>query len=201
MRAFPFISLLPFVFLIFSIAGIVLITLGVRGRPIFAAPRCRKCGYDLRNISFASDDVGNFPECGTTLSSPDAVTFGRWRRQPKKIVWGVVFVALPWIIGLAMMFVVRNRMVTAVAGPGALPSQTTPALIAALPANLNTPWHWQELERRLKANQLTQADVDAAFAALTTSLNADRAIGKDRQPLHWCGNFISAAMAANSGRR
>jgi hypothetical protein len=84
MRAFPFISLLPFVFLIFSIAGIVLITLGVRGRPIFAAPRCRKCGYDLRNISFASDDVGNCPECGTTLSSPDAVTFGRWRRQAEE---------------------------------------------------------------------------------------------------------------------
>ena len=95
-------SIIPFVFLIFSVAGIVVVTLGVRGRPIFAAPRCRKCGYDLRNVSFTSDDVGNCPECGTPLSSPDAVTFGRWRRQPKKIVWGVVLVALTFVPALAL---------------------------------------------------------------------------------------------------
>jgi hypothetical protein len=199
MRAFSLISLLPFVFILFSIAGIALITLGVRGLPIFSAPRCRRCGYDLRTIHFTSDDVGNCPECGNALSSPDAVTYGRWRRQPKKIVWGVVLVAVPWLVGLTMMFVVRNRMTTAVAtGPGALPSQSTSALLAALPANLNAPWHWQELERRLKANQLAPADVDVAFAVLAASLNADRAAGKTRQPLHWCGSFIATALTTKS---
>ena len=46
--------LLPILTIALTVVGIVLVTLGVRGRPVFALPRCRKCGYDLRNMQFLS---------------------------------------------------------------------------------------------------------------------------------------------------
>jgi hypothetical protein len=199
MRAFfPLISIVPLLCIALSITGIALITLGLRGRPVFSSPRCRKCDYDLRNMQFLSGEVGNCPECGVSLATPDAVTFGRWRRQPRRIVWGSVLLVLPWFGLVGLFFVMRSRAVVAVGGPTAVASQTTPALLASLPASITTPWTWQELERRLKANQLAQADVDAAFAALAKSLNADRAAGKSRQPLHWSGSFVDAALKAKA---
>src|SRR5215203_1954897 len=107
---FPFIQLLPLLFIGLTVFGIVMITLGLRGRPIFASPRCRKCNYDLHNMQFLSEEIGNCPECGVSLASPNAVTFGRWQRQPRRIVWGVVLVALPWVLGVAMFYILRSNM-------------------------------------------------------------------------------------------
>ena len=74
--------LAPILLIAVTVVGIVLITLGVRGRPVFASPRCRKCGYDLRNMQFMSAEIGACPECGARLSGTDSVTFGRWQRRP-----------------------------------------------------------------------------------------------------------------------
>ena len=88
--------ILPFLAFAGAIAGIVFVTLGVRGRPVFSSPRCAKCGYDLRNMQFMSDEIGNCPECGAPLAGPTGVTFGRWERRPKQVVLGVALLALPW---------------------------------------------------------------------------------------------------------
>ncbi|MGB7160894.1 MAG: hypothetical protein WBD40_22715 [Tepidisphaeraceae bacterium] len=189
-------SVIPLVILALSIAGIVVLTLGVRGRPIFSSPRCAKCSYDLRNVQFLSQDVGNCPECGAALSALGGVSFGRWQRRPRQIVWGFVLLALPWILAIPTAYVMRRMYVTPVpAGPMSVANQPTSALLASLPANLNAPWHWQELEKRMKAGTLTTADVDAAIAVLVKNLNAARAAGKDRQSLHWCDTFITAAVS------
>src|SRR5215207_5998107 len=118
-------ALLPLVAVAFAIAGVVMIALGIRGRPVFGLPRCAKCGYDLRNVPFASVADGaemKCPECGQTLADPAAVTFGKWQRQPKRIVAGVVVLVAPWLFLLLLfvasrLFAARPPIVTA--GPTA----------------------------------------------------------------------------------
>jgi hypothetical protein len=188
--------LAPVLLIALTVVGIVLITLGVRGRPVFASPRCRKCGYDLRNMQFMSSEIGACPECGAALSGTEGVTFGRWQRRPKQIVIGILLLALPWAGVIPAMYLFR-RAGGPVAGPTGVAAQTTPALLASLPKAVNSPWEWQELERRLTAGNLTTADVDAAFSALATRLNANRAAGQRRQPPHWYGNFVAAALKSN----
>jgi hypothetical protein len=171
-----------------------MITQGVRGRPIFALPRCRKCGYDLRNMQFMSSEIGNCPECGAPLSAKNGVTFGRWQRRPWLIVIGVALLALPWLAAIPAAYLARRVTPVPMGGPGNVATQTTPALLASLPKSVSQPWEWQELERRMTAGNLTTADVDAAFSALTAQFNAARAAGKQRQPTHWYGSFIKAAL-------
>ena len=184
---------MPVLLIAVTVLGIVLITLGVRGRPVFASPRCRKCGYDLRNMQFMSAEIGACPECGASLSGTDGVTFGRWQRRPKQIVVGVLLLVVPWLAVIPTTFLFR-RIAGPMPGPTGVAAQTTPALLASLPKAMNSPWEWQELERRLTAGNLTTADVDAALAALAARLNANRAAGRKRQPPHWYGNFVAAAM-------
>ena len=185
--------LMPILLTALTVVAIVLITLGVRGRPVFALPRCGKCGYDLRNMQFMSDEIGNCPECGSPLAGPSGVTFGRWQRRPKQIVVGVILLVLPWA-GLVPATYVMRRTQVAVGGPAGVSGMTTPALLASLPKATNSPWEWQELERRMTAGSLTTADVDAAFAALAKKFNADRAAGRPRQPPHWYGGFVASAI-------
>ena len=62
-------------------AAIVLVVVGVRGRPVFQSPTCAKCGYDLRSMNFMSADVGVCPECGANLGVHGAVNFARLQRR------------------------------------------------------------------------------------------------------------------------
>ena len=196
-----FLTFIPLLAVAVTAAGLVLLTLGVRGRPVFASPRCAKCGYDLRNMQFLSQEsVGNCPECGIKLSEPGAVSFGTWRRQPRRMIAGVLLILLPWI-AVAATFAFRAQIVVlspVVAGPQAKATMTTPALLASLKTTVNSPWDWQELDRRLRAGNLTPAEVDAALAVLTADLNAQRAAGKQRQPLHWADGFIRSAIKSGS---
>ncbi len=185
--------LIPMAFIAITILGIVVVTLGVRGRPIFASPRCRTCGYDLRNMQFMTDEIGACPECGTDLSGATGASFGRWQRRPRQIMLGVVLLVLPWIAMIPTSYFLRRTQGPGT-GPTAVAAQATPALLASLPMSTNSPWPWQELERRTNAGSLTTAHVDAAFASLSAHFNAERAAGKPRQPPHWYGGFIATAI-------
>ena len=208
--ASPFyVALLPLIALAFAVAGIVMIALGTRGRPVFGLPRCAKCNYDLRNMSFATVPDGaeiKCPECGQSLADPAAVTFGKWQPQRKRILAGVIVILAPWLfVGLlfvaARLFAARSTPIglTPVTPAGAYlsPQQRaalpTPALLARL--KVDEPWGWQELERRRAAGQLSQADADAAIGALITDINAKRARnGGRREPLHWVDTFLKPAI-------
>ena len=200
MSSYSILPLVPIFIVLFSVAALVLITLGVRGRPVFSSPRCGKCGYDLRNVQFmAQESVGNCPECGASLADATAVSFGKYQRQPRRIVFGIVLLILPWVLAAGLAFYVRSSAVAVRAGatlsPQARASLATPALLASLKTTLNEPWTWQELERRMQRGELSQEDVDAAFGLLIADLNAKRAAGKRPEPLHWADRFIKPAIA------
>ena len=184
--------LLPLLFVGLSVAGVVLLTLGIRGRPIFALPRCARCKYDLRNMPFTSAEIGNCPECGANLAAPDAVTFGGWRRRPRQIVFGVVLLLLPWAVSVPLAFMARQQMIAT--GPGGAPAKTNAALLVGLPASVTQPWDWQELERRLRAGTLNGEELDKALNVLAAHLRQQRDAGKPREPLHWAGTFVDAAF-------
>jgi hypothetical protein len=196
---------IPVIIVIFSLVGLVLIVLGVRGQPIFSSPRCAKCGYDLRNVQFMSDEaVRNCPECGNDLARVAAVSFGKWQRQPKRIVYGVALLLLPWALGFGIAVYARSRAIATAGGGGGsrgyvAPAQraamSTPALLANLKLTVDQPWDWQELEGRMRRGQLTQADVDAAFATLTAHITAKHAKTGRREPIHWADGFLKSAIA------
>ena len=201
-----FIPLSPVLIAIFALAGVVVTALGIRGRPVFASPRCRKCGYDLRNVQFMNADAAmKCPECGQSLADPAAVSFGTWQRQPRRIVWGFALIALPWVAGLAL-FALRSRMQPATAAatgstfltPQQRAALPTSAFLARLKTTANEPWDWQELQARMSRNQLTQSEIDQALAILTANIAARRAKSGRREPLHWADQFVKPAVANGS---
>jgi hypothetical protein len=133
------------------------------------------------------------PECGADLTGPKALLFMRGQgRRWGLIVWGVALLLMP-IIGNAILLVVRT-----VAGPspGGLGILSTQQLVEQrLPKQIDEPWVWNELERRLLAGSLTQQDVDNAIKKLTSHMTAAQPKGWDR-PLSWQRNFLKSADQA-----
>jgi hypothetical protein len=183
----------PLIALAMVIAGIVLVTLGLRGRPVFSMPRCSRCSYDLRALNFMTADIGKCPECGADLSAPGAVNFAHLQRRPGTVVLGMLLTVSPLLLLLVLPVTSsRSRMA---ATPAALPTQSTAFVLSYVAATVNQPWGWQELEKRLAAGQLSVAEVDKALATLTVSLNKNRAAGRDQQPLSWTGRFVELATS------
>lgn len=177
--------------------GLILLTLGIRGRARFSSPTCAKCNYDLRAANFMVGTPGACPECGTDLAGPRAVSFGRYERSRKKIIAGIGLFLLPFLVIFGFILIRMTSMFGRVAsGPSALPSQTTAQILAGLPAVAAQPWSWQELSTRLKAGRLSSAEVDAAMTVLTQSITAERAKNPSPQPLHWADDFVKDAIAS-----
>src|SRR6266496_5872905 len=175
------INLAPIALIAVALVGLIVLTLGVRGRPDLSSPRCARCSYDLRAVSFMSEQsAGVCPECGAQLSESGAVSFGKWRRQPRLVIGGLTLIALPVLVGLGLGAMPRSRSAAMVAavGPANRSSQPTSAILASLPKSINAPWDWQELDRRLRAGSLSAADVSSAVGILITQLQADRAAGR-----------------------
>jgi hypothetical protein len=181
-----------------STGGLILLAFGIRGQPSFAAPRCRKCNYDLRGLlATAPASLGACPECGAGLDSSDAVSFGRWRRHGRMIVLGVMVMILPWAAGLALTLFRASVTATAFArtSPMNRSTMSVPALLASLRTTVTSPWDWQELQRRLAGGSLTSADAASAVNVLINYLKSENAIGRPRKPLNWPGPFLQAAIA------
>lgn len=186
----PAIALFVFpALLLIVIAAAVLIVRGLLGVQLFTEPRCMKCGYDLRKTRFEDEGSRGCPECGADLNQPKAVKFGKRQRKPKLIVAGLAVGVLPIVL---LMFVSTTRVMSGGANRSHL---SNAALIANLAMNANQPWDWQELQRRLTANRLSNAEVDQAIAQLTVYLNQQRAAGQRQGPLHWSDQFIRLALA------
>ncbi|HEY7088568.1 MAG TPA: hypothetical protein VH518_10795, partial [Tepidisphaeraceae bacterium] len=184
--------------LILLIVGAALLGMGLRGSPVFTSPRCARCNYDLRAMNFMSGQIGSCPECGADLSAPRAVTFGRLQSRRGLVGLGATLMTLSLLAAVLIPFAVRatrsGGAATVAIGPAASSARTTPALLASLPATINQPWDWQELERRLGNNTLTTADVDAAFNVLIADLNAKRAAGQYVGALPWVDGFLKLAI-------
>lgn len=196
MSVVNWIGILVFI-LVFTLPtiGIVLITLGIRGRARFSSPTCAKCHYDLRAANYMGGAPTACPECGTDLTPPKAVSFGRYERSAKKIVVGIVLVLLAIAVPVGFAFV--QRSVYSANNPAVLPSQTNAQVLSGLATTASQPWGWQELESRLKRGRLNQTEVDAAIKALIQEIKANNAKNNSSQPLHWANDFVKAAI--NSG--
>jgi len=106
--------------------------------------------------------------------------------------WGVVLLVTP-LIGIGAAFAARRFIGP---GPGSLGLQSTQQLLQQrLPSQVDQPWVWNELERRLQTKTLSQKDVDDAVKILIAHMTTTRPNGWD-QPLNWQCQFLSKATQA-----
>ena len=173
------------------VPGIVLCVLGLVGRQTFTEPRCVRCKYDLRKTRFEDEEAKACPECGSDLSRPRAVRFGRRQRRLRFLAAGAVLLLLLPVAGVLLV-----RLQSFGGARGAARSKSNAALIAGLPAGAQEPWDWHELERRLRAGRLSAAEVDQAIAQVTAYLNQQRTAGKTVRHLHWARGFVELAITS-----
>lgn len=191
-------SLAPFAFFLvvffgaFVFAGILL-RFG-RGAPSLSEPRCAKCDYDLRGFS------GSAPvrcsECGADLTVPHAVLWGKLPPRPRRFWIGLAamispVLLLPLLLLGVKAVAVRTIGVNSPGSPG-FSSRSNAQVIASLATSANTPWDWQELERRLAAGTLSNAEVGQAIDKLIAFLNTQ----PTNQPLPWSDPFLAKADLA-----
>ena len=180
-------TIVPFVLAIGTVLWI-----GFHRSPIWSLPVCATCRRDLR--WFDLNEVASCPECGADLTASKALAFERSRyRSGQMIAWGFVLLLMP-VIGIAGTILVR-----AVAGPtpGNLGLRSNQEVIQKrLLPQVDQPWVWQELERRLAAGKLSQKEVDEAVKILIGHMTTTKPNGWD-EPFHWQDGFLKAATSAD----
>jgi hypothetical protein len=162
-----------------------------RSVPILTEPRCAKCNYDLRG--YAGEVPTRCSECGADLTARNAIAWGTYRKRSPL-----------WRIGMALIipfgfliFVMLGRVGTMKMSPNApgspgFSARSNSAVLASLATSVNSPWDWQELERRQSAGTLSQADIGQAIETLITFLKTRTS----SQPLNWAENFVTRSDAA-----
>jgi hypothetical protein len=178
------------------IGGGFLVARGVRGGISLSEPHCAKCGYDLRGHLLQQQQVQMCPECGSDITRPGAVHFGRAGKRPPLIVAGIVVLILPAL--LMLLFSVQTVRTAVVASPGPFgnATKTNAVLLADLKKTADQPWTWQELEARFKTNRLSNAEVAIAVDELIASINKTRTRDGYAGPLHWSNTFLRATSTA-----
>ena len=169
--------------------GLALMYRGWRGTPDLTAPKCAKCGYDLRGVAGGPPAVCS--ECGADLTKPGGVRWGDYRRRPGMMWAGAAVLVVPLGVWAAMAF-----SATTGTRPGRPASNA--ALIANLPRTWDQPWDWQELERRYNSGSLTNAEASKAVDQLIAALNARGGSGAAQGPLAWAQRFVEKALSSGA---
>jgi hypothetical protein len=102
------------------------------------------------------------------------------------VAWGCVLFLTPILANLAIVLLL----------PSGNPLQllSTYRLVSnRLPNQVDAPWVWQELERRLAKGQLNADQADAAVTELIAYMNQTQPKGWNR-PLAWQKGFVGAAI-------
>ncbi len=111
----------------------------------------------------------------------------RGERRWKLIAWGCFLILLPICV---LLF---QRLLMPTGNP--LQLLTTRRLIERrLPQQIEEPWVWQELERRLISSRITAGDASDAVELLTLHMTTNRPAGWN-QPLPWVRGFLSGAIS------
>ncbi|MAX25407.1 MAG: hypothetical protein CMJ19_12980 [Phycisphaeraceae bacterium] len=165
----------------------VLLYFGLWRKMRLSHPRCAKCRYDLRTCW----DQATCPECGSDIQKSDGVMFAERGLQKPLLVIALIWLTAPVLVGIVTLAVSQTT------GIQALPRTSTPRLIAALNGgNMDEPWHWQELERRMLNGDLSAEQINACLVKLTEHLKTKQPA--NRGPLHWANKFIADIL--NSGK-
>ncbi|NBC11545.1 MAG: hypothetical protein GVY24_07425, partial [Planctomycetes bacterium] len=186
-------------FLIFLILPLLLacgtlIIIALKGKPAWSAPLCGKCKYDLRGKD--PEQTPTCPECGADLSGPRAVLYMRGKgRRWGLAAWGIVLLLAP-VLGVAGSIGAAYFLNRSHIGPGNYAGASNTALINThLPARIDEPWCWRELESRLAAGTLSAAESEAAVRQLIAHMKATKP-GGWRTPFHWQKDFLKKAHKA-----
>jgi hypothetical protein len=121
------------------------------------------------------------------LATGTIIAIGVRSRRRKLALWGVVLTLLPV---LAILW----RLVFVSTGNPVQLLTTRRIIVHQLPKEIDLPWVWRELKRRLDNGRLTRDDVNDAIRALTTHMKATRPTGWN-QPLSWQRDFLGAAVS------
>lgn len=116
------------------------------------------------------------------------IRLGIKHRQSGLWLWGITLIVIPFIglgvIGVSRMFVGTS--------PNNLAMQSTSVLInQQLPKQLDAPWVWRELEKRVAAGTLSNNEAEAAVGQLIAHMKATKPQGWD-QPLSWQQGFLAS---------
>lgn len=176
--------------------GLVLLLSGAIGRRVAIAPRCRRCGFDLRGRASVRGDRGaedgddaddvdhaddadldpasedRCPECGRDLAQPRAIRRTRRRRQAWRVVAGAVLL---------------------LAGGVLLPAIRSGRVVAAMPAGWKS-----EVEYRFGGDAARQVIAREAMSALRASFTNPSDAAADRRRRH---GMRVAALAVERQRR
>ena len=207
--------IVPLAIIALMCVGPILLIIGALRRDRFTSPVCRKCRYDLRGQllqAVAERPLNNAgtqeakvhdllhgrtcQECGADLGTRRAVLYGT---RPQG-VWAIVIIGglltlAPPALSLAGVAFALMRQSQAVGvQPHNMSQQTTAVLIQNITHTQYQPWVWQELDNRLNAANLTQAEINQALQALAASITAQRQAGQQVQYLHYADQFIRSLM-------
>jgi hypothetical protein len=180
-------TIVPFVLAIGTVVWI-----GFHRSPVWSLPICASCRRDLRWLDL--NEVAACPQCGADLTAPKALAFERSRyRSGRMIAWGFLLLMIP-VIGIAGTILYST---VAGPGPGGLGMLSNQEVIQKrLLPQIDQPWVWRELERRLAAGKLSQEEVEDAVKVLVRHMKATKPNGWD-QPFHWTDEFLKAASSAD----
>lgn len=119
-------------------------------------------------------------------------------------IWAMLLMLTPLMGGLCMpmFFYLQRQGVTqpptlASASPNDYPNIATPLLISKyLPAKVNEPWVWNELESRIDNRKLSPEEANDALQVLIDHMKSTKPEGWD-QPLSWQDQFVRAGQQSN----
>ena len=177
-----FSTVVPFVLAIGTLFAIAL-----RRKSVRAGAVCAQCKHDLSQGELKQGV--NCPACGADLTRPSAVrlVFDPYFRR-RLAVWALFLLLMPVIVPLG------SQLVVPFGNP--LRALSTQRLIEKrLPAKVEEPWVWRELERRMQAGALQKKEAERAAQLLLVHIKSTSPNGYDR-PLSWQRDFFKAAMKA-----
>ncbi len=173
------------------VATITLIVLGFRGKAQWASPYCIACKYDLRGR--VPEDTVTCPECGAGLDHPKAIGYVRQGKRPMLIVFGVIIFFLPLLLAIGIWFFLAVSNTPP--GPAGLASQSNSTVLTNAQSNINQPWAWNELAKRITNGTLAAAESEQALNDLTAYIKVQYPTGMD-SPMTWQADFLEAGYQA-----
>lgn len=142
----------------------LMVVLALHARHDWAAPRCRKCSYDLRHK--VPEDMPTCPECGADLNARRAILYGKDAR-----VWWLVILAVVlagwshigsytlkhWQAAGSRSWPPPMAMGTQL--PAEIEAMSTDELIEALATNPSDPYIWV-LSIRINDGQIDASQIE-----------------------------------------
>jgi hypothetical protein len=152
-------------------------TAGVMGNLLLNRPE------DFINVVYLSATVLPF-----LLAVGTIIVLG-WKRErrPRLVAWGALLLLWPFAMQLVMAVLLPNGDPLRLLSTGRIIAQR-------LPARVDEPWVWRELERRLNAGAMSAAEVDQAVGVLIDHMTTAQPGGWN-QPTPWQDPFLKAAIA------